>query len=100
MSINDLTDVNINAIQDGQTLVWDSNTLQFNPANTNLSIEIDKLTRQFIAFGEAQAASMGIPMVAKNPLLGQAKLPGFASGGLVPGSGNGDSVFAMLTPGE
>ena len=65
-----------------------------------LSIEIDKLTRQFIAFGEAQAASMGIPMVAKNPLLGQAKLPGFASGGLVPGSGNGDSVFAMLTPGE
>ena len=50
MSINDLTDVNINAIQDGQTLVWDSNTLQFNPANTNLSIEIDNQGRVIETF--------------------------------------------------
>lgn len=31
---------------------------------------------------------------------GPSKIPHFASGGVVPGSGNRDSVLAMLTPGE
>jgi len=35
-----------------------------------------------------------------NSGIGKAKLPGYASGGLVPGAGDRDTVPAMLTPGE
>jgi TP901 family phage tail tape measure protein len=52
------------------------------------------------AYGAAiaqQGAFMG-PITTRGG--GMKKPKGFASGGLVPGSGNGDTVPAMLTPGE
>jgi TP901 family phage tail tape measure protein len=63
-----------------------------------LNQSIRNLTVQFEALAVAQAASMGIPMGGMKG--GQFKLPGFATGGIVPGTGNSDSYAAMLTPGE
>jgi TP901 family phage tail tape measure protein len=42
----------------------------------------------------------GISTLLSGGLKGATKSLGFASGGMVPGSGNGDTVPAMLTPGE
>ena len=63
------------------------------------------LTIQFEALAAAQrAAATAAPMAAEgaaaSTILSQMRIPGFASGGRVPGSGNTDSVPAMLTPGE
>lgn len=61
------------------------------------------LTTQFQALAAAQAESMGAGLV-RGPIgktgFGQMRLPGFAGGGYIPGTGNSDSYPAMLTPGE
>ena len=68
------------------------------------------LTAQFqqLALAQKEALSIG-PMVAGKGnaaagILTQMRLPGFADGvtgaGVVPGSGNGDTIPALLTPGE
>jgi TP901 family phage tail tape measure protein len=72
-----------------------------------------RLTQTFTAESSAiakliaayqQAASAGAKFAAINP--GMMRVPGgtspkkFAVGGVVPGTGNGDTVPAMLTPGE
>ena len=62
-----------------------------------LSKSIADLTLQFDAFAIAQREAMGFtggPSIA-------ARLPGFATGVVgLPGSGSGDSIPAMLAPGE
>lgn len=71
-----------------------------------LTVEISKLTEQFTALAFAQKEAMvggavtGLTLNAGTALETQMRLPGFATGGWVPGSGNYDTQPAMLTPGE
>jgi TP901 family phage tail tape measure protein len=45
-------------------------------------------------------SAVGAVATAETRIYEQMSIPGFASGGVVPGSGNGDTVPIMATPGE
>lgn len=69
---------------------------------------ISDLTDQFVALTQAQKEAMGGFLVSDTLETAlttaaetvQMNLPGFAFGGVVPGTGNKDTYAAMLTPGE
>jgi TP901 family phage tail tape measure protein len=71
-----------------------------------LSQAINTLTQQFRALAEAQALAMGVPAGPMKGSVGAPfkipfKAPGYAGGIIgLPGSGSGDSIPAMLAPGE
>lgn len=69
------------------------------------AIQVDIFKKAFGALlkNPALAIAAGIGMIAVGQVIKNTKLPqpkGFNRGGFVPGSGNTDTVPAMLTPGE
>jgi TP901 family phage tail tape measure protein len=65
-----------------------------NQAIKNLTISMEGLV-------STMGASTEVGLIAKEAgIITQMHLPGFASGGTVPGTGNGDTYPALLTPGE
>jgi hypothetical protein len=91
----------------------------FKSFEQTLGSAVQSLGKQMIAlFITADALKKSLKAVFTNPVIGIAAgvalvavgaaikklagggIKGFAKGGLVPGSGNGDTVPAMLTPGE
>ena len=71
-----------------------------------LSVAINTLTQQFRALAAAQSAAMGVPAAPSKGSVGAPfripfSAPGYAGGIIgLPGSGSGDSIPAMLAPGE
>ena len=70
-----------------------------NVIRTNLVAAINNLTNRVSAISMGVGGGRTRSRVPAGPMR-QQKLPGFASGGVVGGQGTGDSVAAMLTPGE
>jgi TP901 family phage tail tape measure protein len=70
-----------------------------NVIRTNLVTAINNLTNRVGAISMGVGVGRTRSRVSAGPMR-QQKLPGFASGGVVGGQGTGDSVAAMLTPGE
>jgi TP901 family phage tail tape measure protein len=58
------------------------------------------LLASFAAFKIGSALLPGLRSLGSNKKAQGGRIHAFASGGLVPGQGNGDTVPAMLTPGE
>ena len=87
------------------TEIFQTGLLENVTAVDTLNAALQKLIVSIEAINVGLGASTGTSLIAKveSGLAGGKipfKAPGFASGGIVPGAGSGDTYPAMLTPGE